>query len=125
MLLSSARTYQLVGCEQPFDPRLCLPGLLSVPSPASPPTTSRPTDVGTDSAGIRAGAVATLPGLWLALEGILLAGPETVPLWFRIVGRGTVIFLFVLASLAGFLGGTVGRRLALEAGQRSGLAVGN
>jgi hypothetical protein len=92
--------------------------------------TGNPADVDTDSAGIRAGVVAAVPGLWFVVDAVLFAGPGAGPLWFRVVGGSIVVVLFVtglfvLASLAGFLGGTVGRRLALKSRRRSGPTIGN
>jgi len=86
--------------------------------------------VDTDSAAIRAGVVAALPGLWFVVNAVLFAGPGSGPLWFRVVGGTAVVLLFVtalfvVASLAGFLGGAVGRRLARNPGRQTGRVVGN
>jgi hypothetical protein len=81
-------------------------------------------DADSDSAGIRAGLVGALPGLWVVVEMMLFAGTGRQPLWVTLVGASTVallfaVALFVLAGLAGFLGAAVGRRLAVRSGRRS------
>jgi hypothetical protein len=70
-----------------------------------------------DSAGLRAGLLAVLPGLWFVFEVVLAADTGVSPVWLRAVGGTTVILLFttallVFGALAGFLGATVGRWLA-------------
>lgn len=85
---------------------------------------SRTADTDGLGAGLRAGAIGALPGLWLVVDAVLFTGTGTSPLWFRVVGGGTVILLFttalfVLGAVAGVLGGAVGRWLAELSGRRA------
>lgn len=77
-----------------------------------------------DSAGLRAGVLGALPGLWFVFEVLVSVGTAADLTWFHVVGAGTVILLFttallVLAALAGFVGATAGTWLSGRSRYRS------
>jgi uncharacterized membrane protein YeaQ/YmgE (transglycosylase-associated protein family) len=82
------------------------------------------------SVGFRAGAVGSLPGLWLVVD-LLKAGVAWFsPLWFRVVAVsvltvGFSIVLLVFAGLVGLLGAKVGGWLAKKAGTQQTSPTGN
>lgn len=83
-----------------------------------------PTAVDSTAAGIRAGVIGSLPGLWLLGDVLAAATALTGPTWFRVTGVGmaAVAFsgvVFGLGALAGGVGGVVGAWLARRVGHRA------
>lgn len=78
---------------------------------------TRRTDANASAAGIRAGIVGVVPGLWFLVDVSEAATALSGPLWFRsaaiILVAGTiVVVLFGLGALVGLLGAKVGGWLA-------------
>lgn len=86
--------------------------------------TRAPTAVDSTAAGIRAGVIGGLPGLWLLGDVLAAATALTGPTWFRVTGIGMVVvafsgFVFGLGALAGGVGAVVGAWLARRVGHRA------
>jgi uncharacterized membrane protein YeaQ/YmgE (transglycosylase-associated protein family) len=78
---------------------------------------TRVTDANGASAGLRAGIVGAVPGLWFLVDVFAAATVLSGPPWFRtaaivlVVGTTAVVF-FGLGALVGLLGARVGGWLA-------------
>lgn len=87
------------------------------------------TDADAGSAGVRAGLIGGLPGLWILVDVFDAASALAGPLWFQVVALGGIvgtILLVVLgvAALLGAIGAKVGAWVAERWGGEATPAVG-
>jgi hypothetical protein len=86
------------------------------------------TDVAT--AGVRAGLVGSLPGLWFVATLLEAAIWWSSPLWFRVVAVSVLLFgftsmLLVVSGLVGLLGAKVGGWVVVKTGAERTPPVGD
>lgn len=82
---------------------------------------TQPTQVKPTAVGLRAGAIGSLPTLWVLRDIMTAAQALTGPIWFRTVAQAGAVLtitgvLIALAAIVGALGAQVGAWLARTLG---------